>query len=123
MPTFDGVNIFGYEVVATVDNLPRAAVQESWFGIDGIAEIDGGFRGRIATIQGKLQAPSPSDLGSMFAFAQSYHDGKQYTLALDDGRFFTAKMLGFHPHPGRSEANVASNQYQHYYAAEFLCFT
>jgi hypothetical protein len=121
MALFNGDDIFGFEVVLTVEDLPRQIQRTGFFGVDGVLGIDGGFRGRIAHATGKLEADSPEDLGLLKGIFRTYRDGNQYALIDDEGWSWLATLDGFYPH-GRVELNAATGLYQQYYRAEFFVF-
>lgn len=79
-PTFNGVALFGPVVQLNGFVLPRASQRASIAGVDGLAHRDLGFRGYQTDVRGMIFANSSAGLRAAVALAESYRDGRPYTL-------------------------------------------
>lgn len=75
MPSYGGAGIFGAAVSMTTSDNPRECQVNSFFGINGLETLDGGFRGRITNVRGVLYGPSAVSLASAEGLFRSYNDG------------------------------------------------
>jgi hypothetical protein len=80
MPLFNGVNIFGRSVTIVTAGNPRDSQRTSAAGINGVATMDLGDRGRITTARGVLTGSTPTALFNAEQLFDSYRDGRLYTL-------------------------------------------
>lgn len=75
MPTYDGVNLFGYAVKTRMIQNPSAAQINEFFGVTGTQSLYGGGRGRTFLIDGVLTAPDYPTLQTLIGQILSYDDG------------------------------------------------
>jgi hypothetical protein len=73
--TYGGIAIFGTGVEMRTVDLPRSVQDNTFFGIDGVEELDGGFRGRMTVVKGLLYAQTSFGLASVEGTFRSYLDG------------------------------------------------
>lgn len=98
MPSYGGVNIFGYAVrIITADN-PRQAQENKFFGLSGIERLDGGLAGRFTSAEGLHYGIDATALATVQETFRSYNDG--IARALVDNRGVTwlnVVLEGFQP--------------------------
>ena len=119
MASYGGVGIFGVAVsMSTTDN-PRAGQFNSFFGLNGLESLDGGFRGRITRVRGVLSGRSSVLLASAEGLFRSYNDGVGRILVDNLGTAWpNVKSLRFQP-VGRV-GQTADGVYFRAYHALFL---
>ncbi len=107
MPSFGGDAIFGAAShIATSDN-ERSTQTNAFFGLQGIEELDGGFRGRVTQATGLLYAGTPAALANIMNVFRSYQDGAYYTLVDNDGTtWLNVRLRGLQFNP----AGIAHSQ-------------
>lgn len=89
MPTYNGVNIFGYSVKVRMDVNPSASQVNEFFGVSGQQSLYGGARGRVFLVEGLLAGPDVPSLSSLVGTILSYDDGI--------GRVFSHPVYGDWP--------------------------
>jgi len=98
MSTYGSVGIFGAAVsMSTCDN-PRESQVNSFFGVNGIESLDGGFRGRITRVRGVLSGRSSLLLAAAEGLFRSYNDGLARVLVDNLGTVWpNVRLLRFQP--------------------------
>lgn len=119
MPNYGGIQIFGAAVsMATADHARQSQVN-SFFGINGLETLDGGFRGRVTKVRGVLHGPSALGLASAENLFRSFNDGVTRILVDNLGMIWTnVRLTGFQPH-GRVRQSP-DGTYFRAYQAQFL---
>lgn len=98
MPSFNGVAIFGRSVVFESNPAPRADQQMAAPGVNGLASLDLGGRGKTTRVTGLLVGATAADLNAAELLMDSYRDGILYTLIDNFGNVSPyVKMLDFKP--------------------------
>lgn len=98
MPAYAGSPIFGAAVKMVTSNIERSVQENSFFGVDGVETLDGGFRGRITTASGILFGDSPSACASAVETFRSFDDGAYDTLVDTAGFSWDfVRLRTFHP--------------------------
>ena len=99
--TLDGKALFDErELTIAVGPIERATVERSVAGLDGVASIDLGHRGRKIRQRGTLRAASRAQMEARIAAIESFLDGATHTLRTSDARQYaelrvdTFKQLG-----------------------------
>ena len=119
MASYGGVAIFGTSVSMTTSDYPRETQVNTFFGINGLESLDGGFRGRITNVHGVLYGPSSTLLAAAEGLFRSYNDGIIRTLVDNLGTTWpNARLLTFQP-IGRAKQS-ADGTYFRAYRAQFL---
>jgi hypothetical protein len=119
MASYGGVGIFGAGVTMTTSDNPRECQVNSFFGINGLETLDGGFRGRITRAQGVLHGQSAFLLASAEGLVRSYNDGIARMLVDNLGTIWpNVKLWKFQP-SGRIRQS-ADGTYFRAYQALFL---
>ena len=119
MASYGGVAIFGAAVsMSTADNIRESQVN-SFFGVNGLESLDGGFRGRVTRVRGVLYGPSALLLASAEGNFRSFNDGVARMLIDNLGTLWpNVRLLLFRPH-GRVRQS-ADGTYFRAYQASFL---
>jgi hypothetical protein len=98
MASYGGVGIFGAAVSVTTSDNPRECQVNSFFGLNGLEALDGGFRGRISRVQGVLYGRSSFLLASAEGLFRSYNDGVARVLFDNLGAAWpNVRLLRFQP--------------------------
>ena len=98
MASYGGVGIFGAAVSMTTSDYPRETQVNSFFGINGLESLDGGFRGRITKVHGVLFGQSAFLLASAEGLFRSYNDGLARTLVDNlETVWPNVRLLSFQP--------------------------
>ena len=98
MSSYGSVGIFGAAVSTTTSDNPRECQVNSFFGINGLETLDGGFRGRITRVRGVLSGQSSFLLASAEGLFRSYNDGVARVLVDNLGTTWpNVKLLRFEP--------------------------
>jgi hypothetical protein len=119
MASYGGVGIFGASVSMTTSDYPRETQVNSFFGINGLESLDGGFRGRITRVHGVLYGQSAILLASAEGLFRSYNDGVPRTLVDNLGTSWSnVRLLTFQP-VGRARQS-ADGTFFRAYQAQFL---
>ena len=119
MASYNGVAIFGASVSMTTSDLPRETQVNSFFGVNGLEMLDGGFRGRTTRVRGVLYGQSAILLASAEGLFRSYNDGVARTLVDNLGTAWAnVRLLAFQP-TGRARQS-ADGTYFRAYQAQFL---
>lgn len=119
MASYGGIPIFGACVSMTTSDNPRETQVNSFFGINGLESLDGGFRGRITRVQGVLYGQSAFFLASAEGLFRSYNDGVPRTLIDNlDMTWANVRLLTFQP-IGRAR-QAADGSFFRAYQAQFL---
>lgn len=97
-PSFDGVYIFGIDVVMVTPETTRDKQINSFHGVNGIEILDHGGRGRFTNVTGRFLMPDvPSLIAAESAFRE-YLDPWAYTLVTTDGSVYEGvNMETFEP--------------------------
>lgn len=119
MASYGGMPIFGAAVTMTTADNPRECQVNSYFGIDGLETLDGGFRGRITRVRGVLHGASALLLASAEGLFRSYNDGLARLLIDSLGSAWPdVRLLRFQP---QGQARRSSDgTYFRAYQAQFL---
>ncbi len=119
MASYGGLGIFGAAVTMTTSDNPRETQVNSYFGINGIETLDGGFRGRITHARGVLFGASALLLATAEGRFRSYNDGITRLLIDNMGTAWpNVRLLRFQPQ-GRARQS-ADGTYFRAYQAQFL---
>jgi hypothetical protein len=119
MASYGGVGIFGAAVSMTTSDYPRETQVNSFFGINGLESLDGGFRGRITKVQGVLFGQSAFLLASAEGLFRSYNDGLARTLVDNLETIWPyVRLLSFQPLGKARQA--ADGTFFRGYQAQFL---
>ncbi len=119
MPNYGGITIFGSAVVMATADVARQSQVNSYFGINGLETLDGGFRGRVTKVRGVLHGSSSLGLASAENLFRSYNDGVTRTLVDNLGTVWTnVRLMAFQPH-GRVRQSP-DGTYFRAYQAQFL---
>ena len=122
MPSYGGQMLFGTAVtMATVDHRRQNQVN-SFFGINGLETLDGGFRGRSTLVQGVLSGNSSLGLAGAENLIRSFNDGVTRTLVDNLGSvWLNVRLVSFQPR-GRVRQSP-QGIYFRAYEAQFLHLT
>ena len=119
MASYGGVGIFGAAVSMTTSDYPRESQVNSFFGINGIEALDGGFRGRITRVRGVLYGQSVQWLAAAEGAFRTYNDGVARVLVDNLGTAWpSARLLRFQPIGMLRQS--ADGSYFRAYEAQFL---
>ena len=119
MASYGGLGIFGAAVSMTTSDNPRESQVNSFFGINGLETLDGGFRGRITNVRGVLYGQSAGLLASAEGLIRTYNDGLARVLVDNLGTVWpNVRLLRFQPF-GRIRQS-ADGTYFRAYEAQFL---
>src|SRR3954463_13447387 len=98
MASFGGVGIFGTSVSMTTSDNPRECQVSSFFGVNGLETLDGGFRGRITRVNGVLFGPSSLLLAAAEGSFRTFNDGVARLLVDNLGTaWLNVRLLKFQP--------------------------
>lgn len=85
--TLDGKALFDErELTIAVGSVERASVERGVPGLDGLASIDLGRRGRKVRQRGTLRATNQARTDARIAAIEAFLDGAPHTLHVSDGR-------------------------------------
>ena len=119
MPNYGGVAIFGSAVSMATADITRQSQVNSFFGINGVETLDGGFRGRVTRTRGVLHGPSSLGLAAAENLFRSYNDGVTRTLVDNMGTAWTnVRLMSFQPH-GRARQSPDGTYFRAYQAQFF----
>ena len=119
MPNFGGMTIFGSAVSMATSDIARQSQVNSFFGINGLETLDGGFRGRVTRVRGVLSGTSALGLAGAENLFRSYNDGMTRTLVDNLGMVWTnVRLTAFQPH-GRIRQSPNGTFFRAY-QAQFL---
>jgi hypothetical protein len=119
MASYNGVGIFGASVSMTTADNPRETQVNSFFGINGLETLDGGFRGRTTKVHGVLYGQSAILLSAAEGLFRSYNDGLARALVDNLGTaWVNVRLLSFQPQ-GRVR-QAADGTYFRAYQAQFF---
>ena len=119
MASFGGISIFGSAVVMATADVPRESQTNSFFGINGLETLDGGFRGRVTRVRGVLHGPSALGLAGAENSFRASHDGVTRTLVDNLGMVWgNVRLTSFQP-LGRVRQSP-DGTYFRAYQAQFL---
>jgi hypothetical protein len=112
--TLDGKALFDErDVRITLGSVERASIERSVAGLDGLASIDLGLRGRKIRQRGTLRAASRSQMDSRIASIESFIDGAAHTLRTCDGRQYTdVRVDAFSPRGSQVEGTGVVVEYE-----------
>ncbi|MGA2171652.1 MAG: hypothetical protein ABSG82_01385 [Sedimentisphaerales bacterium] len=89
MVSLDGVRLFEEaETEIEVGSFARESIERAVAGLDGVASIDLGGRGRKIRQKGELRARSRIELNSKAEVISAFMDGGTHTLADSQGETF-----------------------------------
>ncbi len=80
MALFDGFDIFGLTETCNTGDHPRDTQTNSFNGLNGVEELDGGSRGLTTRITGVLFGAGLDGLSAARGIFRSYKDGNTYVL-------------------------------------------
>ncbi len=119
MPSYGGTPIFGAAVSMTTADNPRECQVNSFFGVNGLEALDGGFRGRITRVRGVLSGSSSLSLAASEGLFRTYNDGLARILVDNLGAVWpSVRLLSFQPY-GRARQS-ADGTFFRAYLAQFL---
>lgn len=119
MPSYGGIPIFGAAVSMATADITRQGQVNSFFGINGLEMLDGGFRGRVTRVRGVLHGPSALGLAGAENLFRSLNDGMARTLVDSLGMTWAhVRMQGFQPQ-GRAR-QAPNGAHFRAYQAQFL---
>jgi hypothetical protein len=111
--------MFGAAVSMTTSDNPRETQVNSYFGVNGLETLDGGFRGRITNVRGVLHGASATLLAAAEGLFRSYNDGVCRLLIDNLGTAWpNVRLLRFQPY-GRARRS-ADGTFFRAYQAQFL---
>lgn len=85
--TLDGKALFDeWDLRIAAGPVERASIERSVAGLDGLASIDLGLRGRRIRQRGTLRAAGRAQMEARIAAIESGLDGAEHTLRAADGR-------------------------------------
>jgi hypothetical protein len=85
--TLDGKALFDErELIVAVGPVERASIERGVPGLDGLASIDLGRRGRKVRQRGTLRATNQARADARIAVIEAFLHGAPHTLRLSDGR-------------------------------------
>lgn len=98
VPTFNSLPIFGIAVRMTTALNPREEQRVAAPGVNNVASLAMGARGRVTTATGVLTGASLLALNLNISAFESFFDGRAYVLATNDGRVWpNVKLARFEP--------------------------
>jgi hypothetical protein len=98
MASYAGLGIFGAGVTMTTSDYPRECQVNTFFGVNGLETLDGGFRGRVTRVRGTLSGQSAPLLASAEGVFRTYNDGLARVLVDNLGTAWpNVKLLKFQP--------------------------
>lgn len=98
MASFDGQLIFGRGVVMEPQTNPRDDQRVAAPGVNGVATLDLGGRGRITRVTGLLVGANAAALNAAELLFSGYWDGQLYTLVDTFGNAWPyVKLVNFRP--------------------------
>jgi hypothetical protein len=116
MASYGSVGIFGAGVSMTTSDNPRECQINTFFGLNGLESLDGGFRGRITRAHGVLYGESAIMLASAEGLFRSYNDGVARILVDNLGTAWpNVKSLKFQPF-GRVRQSANGTFFRAYHA-------
>ncbi|HNY77620.1 MAG: hypothetical protein RBS72_04510 [Sedimentisphaerales bacterium] len=96
-----------------VGPIERASIERSMAGLDGLASIDLGLRGRKIRQRGTLRAASRAQMDARIAAIEGFLDGAEHTLRTADGRQYDdLRMDAFTPLGGQVEGTGLVVEYE-----------
>jgi hypothetical protein len=118
-PSFGGVALFGnVDAMPTSDN-PRDRQINAYNGLNGLEVLDGGGRGRVTNVSGRLYGAGLSGLAAAISLFRSFHDGGAYVLVDTAGNSWPVVRLERFEPAGRIRQDANETCWQDY-TAEFL---
>ena len=119
MPSFGGLTIFGSAVAMATVDVARQSQVNSYFGVNGLETLDGGFRGRVTKVQGVLHGPSALGLAGAENLFRSLNDGLTRTLVDNLGLVWVnVRLAAFQPR-GRVRQSPNGTYFRAYQAQFF----
>jgi hypothetical protein len=119
MASYGSVGIFGTSASMTTSDNIRECQVNSFFGINGLETLDGGFRGRITRVRGMLAGESTLLLAAAEGLFRSYNDGVARVLVDNLGTAWpNVKLLRFQPF-GRIRQSADGTFFRAYQALFF----
>jgi hypothetical protein len=76
MPSYRGVNIFGYAVSMVRAANPAVTQENHFFGLSGVESLSGGLQGRYTEVRGLLYGVTAADLNAAELLFESNVDGR-----------------------------------------------
>lgn len=119
MPNYGGTAIFGAAVSMATADIARQSQVNSFFGINGLETLDGGFRGRVTKVRGVLYGPTALGLAGAENLFRSFNDGITRSLVDNMGMVWTnVRLMSFQPH-GRARQSPDGTFFRAYQAQFF----
>ena len=119
MPNYGGLTIFGSAVAMATADVPRQSQVNSYFGINGLETLDGGFRGRLTKVRGVLHGASALDLAAAENLFRSLNDGLTRTLVDNLGLIWLNVRLSTFQPLGRVRQSPNGTYFRAYQAQFF----
>jgi hypothetical protein len=112
--TLDGKALFDErDLRITVGPIERPSIERSVAGLDGLASIDLGLRGRKIRQRGTLRAASRAQMDARVAAIESFLDGAEHSLRTADGRQYDhLRMDAFTPLGSQGEGTGLVVEYE-----------
>ena len=122
MATLDGSAVFGSAVTMQTADNPRAQQQNAFFGLSGLESLDGGLRGRVTAVRGRLSGSSAGGLAAAEDALRAFNDGAVHTLVDTLGTtWVNVKLDNFEPQGQVQRMPTAAGViYTRAYTARFL---
>lgn len=112
--TYGGLAIFGQAVRSTTEIAPRAVQQNTFFGLNGVEELDGGGRGGETIVTGIISGTGALGYQANWSAAAGLQDGVARQLATPDGTFPLVILASWSPagELTRTPAGVVQRKYR-----------
>ena len=125
MPSFNGLMIFGAQVSMTPGNAQRQTQQNTYMGLNGTEELDGGYRVRFTSASGRLyglgSAGGLADFIASCAQFDALMNGRAYVLIDTAGRTFNnVRMDSFNLDSEGGIRHTTLGDYFQLYTATFV---
>jgi len=119
-PSFDGIAMFGYGVQMRTGEPEREVQTASFFGINGIASINGGGRGRKTMVAGMLRGTTLEEYNAAEQLFYLYLNAGNFLLTDTQGRYWPqVRMVAFSPAEGPLQQDGNTGEVIHAYSATF----
>jgi hypothetical protein len=120
VPSFNGVFIFGENVIMATSDPPRDKQINKYLGVNGVEILDHGSRQRQTDATGRLSGLTLAELAAKENIFRSYKDPFAYTLITTDGLVWLDVVLeSFEPQPPIRQ-DALSGLFWRNYRARFL---
>ena len=119
-PSFDGIPMFGFGYSMRTGEPEREVQTASFFGLNGIASINGGGRGRKTNVAGMLYGATLADYNAAEQYFYLYLNAGNFVLIDTQGRVWpNVRMIAFSPAEGQLKQNGITGVIIHPYSATF----